>query len=240
MRIKSVIIESVYVFICLILGSIWFLGGLYEIIAPLFKIGSNIKNLHINFLAIILGYFLIKYWFNRNKKKIDKRKNKTSTYVLGMISCNKGKKIGGWLVLVCVGLFVNLGNCLNNIDLYETDIFKIENVNALSTSEYGLEVLSSLRFGYYITSFAVPCFVVLLILFFQYKKTFTKTFIFVYLSIIVFHAIDYLIAISLNTSIFYNWKINNVENNIILSVGSALIWIPYLLKSERVKKTFVK
>jgi hypothetical protein len=240
MKIKDFFIEFIYIFLCLILGSVWGIYGLYSIINQMINSNSDIESLPGSFVSILISFYLFKFWFNRLKKNKESKKNPTKPILLNKHLYNKGKRIGGWLIWVCIGLFLNFSNSINNINLYENDVLNTENITLLMSIEGGSSILSSLKFSYFSTSIIMTAFIFLIILFFQRKRVFVKVFIVIWISIILLHTIDYILTIAMSEGAIREWKMPSAEKNIILSFGSALIWIPYFVKSKRVKETFIK
>lgn len=68
-KLKEIIIEIIYFVLCIFLGSLWLVGGIYGIFSPMYESETYIYNLFISVLAIALGIFLMKFWLKRNKKR---------------------------------------------------------------------------------------------------------------------------------------------------------------------------
>jgi len=68
-KIKEIIIEIIYFVLCMFLGSMWLVGGIYGIFSPMYKSETYIYNLIISVIGIVFGIYLMKFWLKRNKKR---------------------------------------------------------------------------------------------------------------------------------------------------------------------------
>ena len=68
-KIKEIIIEIIYFFLCMFLGSLWLVGGIYGIFNPMYESETYIYNLIISVIGIVFGIYLMKFWLKRNKKR---------------------------------------------------------------------------------------------------------------------------------------------------------------------------
>ncbi len=122
----------------------------------------------------------------------------------------KLKGIGGWLILPIIGLFLSIFFIL--YDLLST--------NSQYQFNAYIGILSSIDVGLLI--FTVTC----LILIFNKKKSAPKFVIAFYITNIILQGtVAFLI---------------NDYSGVTRTVIAGAIWIPYFIKSERVKNTFVK
>jgi len=150
--------------------------------------------------------------------------------------------LGGWLILVAIGLFVSLFRLINTV-YYNVSLFADGTVDSASSvipgigGAMGFEIIgNSILFGF---------IVYLLYLFFKKKVQFPKYFIYLLVVNTIFLFLDYFIMSSLSVYGDAGQK----DMAIILSeqvpamfgtVISAVIWILYMKKSKRVKATFIE
>ncbi|MDP8202317.1 MAG: hypothetical protein P9M11_09310 [Candidatus Tenebribacter burtonii] len=73
-KIKAIVIGIIYFVLCMILGSMWLVGGIYGIFSPMYKSETYIYNLFISALGIALGLYLMNFWIKRNRKRKNKIK----------------------------------------------------------------------------------------------------------------------------------------------------------------------
>lgn len=72
-KIKEIIIEIIYFILCIFVGSLWIVGGIYGIISPIYESETYIYNLFISVIGIALGIYLMKFWIKRNKKRRERK-----------------------------------------------------------------------------------------------------------------------------------------------------------------------
>jgi len=72
-KLKGIAIEIIYFILCMFLGSMWIVGGIYGIFNPMYENETYVYNLFISVLAIALGIFLMKFWIKRNKKRRERK-----------------------------------------------------------------------------------------------------------------------------------------------------------------------
>lgn len=140
--------------------------------------------------------------------------------------------LGGWLVLPAIGLFLTPFVML--FQLFSTGYFdkSIWNGFELGGYEHYNELNVFLGFELFSVIFFIVFSVLLLVLFFRKRTSFPILIIYFY-------------AINLTTMIFSSFVLNKygvpdptAAQDIFKAVLSAAIWIPYFLKSNRVKNTF--
>jgi ABC-type spermidine/putrescine transport system permease subunit I len=158
----------------------------------------------------------------------------------GELVQEKLQGLGGWLMLVGLGLF--LSPMMISATMYETykPIFS-ENVWAILTTP-GNEAYHPFWSTFLVGEITVNlclifAFCWLIILFFSKKKQFPTTFI----VIMIIHPVSILVDSALLTIILPNEPIFDSETTKALtrSSPSAVVWILYMLRSKRVKATFI-
>jgi len=122
----------------------------------------------------------------------------------------KLKGIGGWLILPIIGLFVSIPILLYDI------------ISTLSLYEMD----SLLGFSLFIDGAFIVFIIITLIAMFNKKKYLPKLMISFYLA-------NFILQLVLS-------MITEEYDSFLQSLISAAIWIPYFVKSQRVKNTFVK
>ena len=151
---------------------------------------------------------------------------------------NGGDKIGlggwlsVWLILTCLGLI----RFIHDIDLH---MFSSAESLTKPDSEYYHPLWKPLLiFEYFFQFFNPISFICLILLCASKSRFFPKVVIVIYsanLALVLFDAVSaMLISKAVNLELGFPWK------EIIRSLFGVCVWIPYFLKSERVKATFVK
>lgn len=156
-------------------------------------------------------------------------------------SRNAGPKgLGGWLILVAIGLIVTpikLGLLMINTFV---PLFKDGTMQALTTpgSEH-YHPLWTLIVGYEMVgnSLFALCFIGLTVLFFSRSRRFPRLYIVAVLANLAFLLGDGLIGSQIPALA----SSDNIESvgEIAKSLVACCIWVPYMLVSKRVKNTFV-
>ena len=157
------------------------------------------------------------------------------------VSRNAGPKgLGGWLILVAIGLIVTpikLGLLMINTFV---PLFKDGTMQALTTpgSEH-YHPLWTLIVGYEMVgnSLFALCFIGLTVLFFSRSRRFPRLYIVAVLANLAFLLGDGLIGSQIPALA----SSDNIESvgEIAKSLVACCIWVPYMLVSKRVKNTFV-
>ena len=148
--------------------------------------------------------------------------------------------IGGWLILVAVGLIIS--PILSLIGIISLSDLLFANNAAGTLSQAGTEIdplmqkpMGTIFLGYFILSFIID--IVLLYLFFTKKRAFPKVMIVVLLVSLLYPFAEY--ALYSYFSVMDEEAHTQLGKDIIRALIYCAIWIPYFLKSERVKQTFV-
>jgi len=136
--------------------------------------------------------------------------------------------IGGWLILVAVGLgigpLVSLSGVIRDLLMLYGE--KYQNVLAARPGLAGLILYEAATNSIFLVALATLNY-----LFYQKKKSFPALMITFLASQLAFVLIDHLAARALQPS--------TSLAGVLRSLVGAVIWIPYYLRSERVKATFV-
>ena len=150
------------------------------------------------------------------------------------------KGIGGWLILVAFGIIISpLVIIIQVFPLYR-GLIADGTLKALMTP--GSQVFNPLLFSITVTEMLangalVAAWIFLAVLFFSKKQLFPKLYIGVMLFTLIFLILDALVI----KAAFPDLEVFDPEtvNGIVRGIIAASIWIPYMLKSKRVKLTFV-
>ncbi len=148
-------------------------------------------------------------------------------------------KIGGWLILPIFGLFIFVLKSLWNL-------FNNENSNSYFSQNYWDTFATGvyqawtpmLFFEVAFAIFMITCAIYLLVLCFKYDRRFPVFIIYFYSANILYQIIEIILGILLLELDSEN--IYSKEKLLIQTIVGAAIWIPYFLRSERVKITFIK
>ncbi|MFL0245580.1 DUF2569 domain-containing protein [Candidatus Clostridium stratigraminis] len=154
-------------------------------------------------------------------------------------SNNKYDKIGGWLILVAIGLCIsivlNLPTFIKTINSINSKAWPL--LTTIGTKYYQAGLKEAIYFE--IIGFFIILITNLLciIFFFKKKRLFPKLMISLLTFNLIFQITQHIIVIS-NTSFNANSTLTNLQ--LAKPFITALVWIPYFILSERVKKTFIK
>lgn len=146
-----------------------------------------------------------------------------------------GQPIGGWLILISIGLCITpfrlVYDLFNMPEVYDSMTW----ANLLGLKRYGL-------FGFFLLEHVynmifLPFCVLVLVLFFK-RRTSLPRIITIYLAVgCVVTTADTLVSVQIDPTLAEQ---GNYYKDMIRSILSAAIWIPYFNMSTRVKETFVK
>lgn len=147
------------------------------------------------------------------------------------------KGIGGWLILLLVGMiFAIIYSALFLINLIQTDLNLIQKafityITGAYHPAYGAWLLYEV-----ILNIVVIIFILCLLILMLKKSRFFPIITIVYLiAVILLHVIDYILGFAILYNIGYTPSLTGVIQSLII----AIVTIPYLLFSKRVKATFV-
>lgn len=150
------------------------------------------------------------------------------------------KGLGGWLIIVCLGLIYNLVTSV--MAVYSNgEMFLDGTVENMSQVQGYAAALGFELFSFIILTILISY---LLFLFFKKKKDFPRFFIYYVIFIVVYGIIDLILINSLSFPDSIRQAMQDVISETSVAVGKsfvfALIWGFYMKKSERVKLTFVE
>jgi hypothetical protein len=187
----------------------------------------------LGIVAYLVAYFAhpIEYKGETPKAKAEKPLKTNSKY----------QGLGGWLTLVALGLLVTpvmlafhlLGTYLPI--LTDGTLQTLSDPNSTAYHPLWVPLITFEVVGN-LLMFLGYCY--LLFIFFKRSKTFPKSYIFLSVAALIFIAVDFFAA-DLIPAIASQDDSENMQQLIRAIVGCA-VWVPYMLKSERVKATFVE
>ncbi|MFN8209222.1 MAG: DUF2569 family protein [Bacteroidales bacterium] len=152
----------------------------------------------------------------------------------------KPLEIGGFLIFLAFGLVISPILLIKNFYFPPThfngSIYERMLLNPASNKEFLTGVLLFLELIY--NSALIVFSVIITILFFRRRDIFPKTMIWYQGITLVFFIIDNLMANQISPEVFHGSGGQSNITGIYRSILSAVIWIPYLLTSNRVKQTF--
>ncbi|MGF1794050.1 DUF2569 domain-containing protein [Photobacterium frigidiphilum] len=158
-----------------------------------------------------------------------------------MTEKNKYDGLGGWLILVGIGIIISPLRIVTLIFPIYTDIFSNGVWEVLTTP--GTEVYNSLwapvlMGEVVINGGLVIAWLFMAFLFFSKKKVFPKWYISIMVFTLLFIFLDALAmnAVLPNEPVFDPETIQEFVRQLI----ATIIWVPYMLVSKRVQATFIK
>ncbi len=160
---------------------------------------------------------------------------------------SKYKELGGWLILIILGLLATVG--LEAFNVYDTIGFFVDGtVDFMSdpSSEFYIVGYSSLmKFELILEILFLAAALYLICLFFRKNYKFPKLYIYFLLASVAYVVIEYIITSSLSVSTqeakqIVSETLSEQGTEFVRSAIVALIWISYMKKSKRVKATFIK
>jgi hypothetical protein len=146
-----------------------------------------------------------------------------------------------WLILTCLWFL----RAIFHIDIHLLSNETTQNFTTLGSAEYH-PLCKPLFILEFITQFFLPSYLITLLVFYSLKsRFFPRLAIFFYLINFILILIDHLGFYLINRTILINEAIvlpipPHFYNNLVGSLICVCVWIPYFLKSKRVKATFVK
>jgi hypothetical protein len=188
----------------------------------------------------ILGAFIVK-WLKRGFAYENESENLSDEEV------SKYKGLGGWLILVIIGLFLALIFQVYGV-VFSINLFTGGMVEFLSNPASEIYIpgyAGALKFEIVLEILFVIYAAYLISLFFKKSRKFPKYYVTFLIVSVVYIVLDYLIVSSLNVSSSEMKKVideilSKQATEIGRTVISAIIWGLYITKSKRVRATFVE
>ncbi|SDJ62343.1 DUF2569 domain-containing protein [Paenibacillus naphthalenovorans] len=170
--------------------------------------------------------------FLENKKTRDE----ASASVAGdYIDANYPIGFGGWLYLVALGAIIAFGQSL--FYLLDTLMPLYTSARIQEISEYSPTLAFAVLFETVFNLFNLSILLLAAYQCFRLKKAFSKTMILFYLSALIFGFI-YILIISIVPEIDKR-VIEEQWGQLFKALITCVIWIPYMIKSKRVRNTFI-
>jgi len=184
----------------------------------------------ISLLIISLSiYFAVRIYKNYNVKINEASK--------------KYNQIGGWLVLIAIGLVLTPFRVFYELIINAEEFYGIHTWNYIfqehrSFNEFFLSLLIVFELIY--NSIFIVFTIFLIILFFKRRSIVPRMMIIFYASTFLIITLDTFVAFGLNAELYSEAEKVQAFKDISRSFFSAVIWIPYFLISKRVKATFTE
>ena len=144
--------------------------------------------------------------------------------------------IGGWLILPMLGMFATIGVQFIGLTTVGQTFAGLSGLGGLPSTAVALELWINLALF-----LAAP--IVLLILFFNRKRSFPRYFIMWQIAGAAFLFVDLLAGYALFAQVFEADGTPFFQTagfrNVLGSIIGICIWVPYMLNSVRVRNTFV-
>ena len=167
--------------------------------------------------------------------------NGATNSTLNPLPTNKLQGLDGWLILVGFGLILGLIKVIAFVISTFMPVIEGDFLATLANPN-APEFIPNFALLFYaelmVNTFLILMLIYLLYLFFKKKKSFPKNYIFISLFAIIVIPVDaYLVSV-----VIPNEKIWDAETlkSFIQTLLSGAIWIPYMLKSQRVRNTFIE
>lgn len=157
------------------------------------------------------------------------------------LSPDHPKGLGGWLVLVQIGLYLTLISTVLTIFQFFTSTLGSETWDTLTTPgrvDYHTLWKPTLLFEVIANVVIVLLVAYLLTLLYNKKSVFPHWLIFFYLGNLLVLIVDAVLLSNIPSS--DEWVSGNRVQDIARNLLTCLIWITYVLRSKRVRNTFVE
>jgi len=166
---------------------------------------------------------------------------KVSSKAIEQQAIKQYEGLGGWLILVGIGVVLSPFRMLADVSKTYLPIFKNGTWEALTnpSSEFYNSYFSVVLTGEIIfNSIMILLSFYMIYLFFQKKKLFPKFYIWTLVISFIFIILDALIV----SAVFPDTKVMDIDTakELFRIFIVSIIWIPYMIKSKRVKATFVR
>lgn len=162
-----------------------------------------------------------------------------SYYNLPSYSSNS-KEIGGWLVIVAIGLAVSCIRVFYNIFFSNSYLNEGTWSAVYNNSVMNKPLFILLSFEFIYNSVLLVFLILLQFLFYNKRNIVPRLIIGLYAINMIFLVVDTGIAFTLMPENYTPEMRRKSYNEIIQSIISCGIWIPYFIYSKRVKETFIK
>lgn len=152
----------------------------------------------------------------------------------------KYESIGGWLILVAIGLILSPLMIAGQTFPMYSEIFSNgtwEAISTVSSETYNPALAFLIKLEMLINGVLFLIWIYMWFLFFSKKREFPMWFITISLFTLIFIIVD-AVAISSVMSNEENFDADTAKQ-FFRSLISSMVWIPYMLISKRVKSTFV-
>lgn len=147
--------------------------------------------------------------------------------------------LGGWLILVCIGMFLSTLQLI--VQFFNTYLPIFTNgswryLTDSSSPDYNALIPPAIIIEMLINTGLAITTIVLIVLFFQKSKLFPKLYIGVRIFVPIFLLVD---SIAINAIMKEATLLSGEQvKELFYTIIPAAIWIPYMIKSRRVKATF--
>lgn len=145
--------------------------------------------------------------------------------------------LGGWLILLGLGIVCNPPKLIYLTYTLFNTFFLEDNWSILNSLNSAL-LKPTIIFEFVSNLIMIILTSGVLFLFFKKSKHFPKAWISSFIFLLITHVIDLILCNQIPLMDKYDLK--NLYNNLFRTIVSLAIWFPYLIKSKRVKNTFVK
>jgi len=148
--------------------------------------------------------------------------------------------LGGWLIVVGVGLFaaplrIVVQTLASFLPIFQDNTWEL--ISTPGSSAYQPWLASIIMLELVLNCALILASIALIVLFFSKRRIFPKLFVWVTASSVGFIILDAVIAFLIEPSKAFLNKDSSIE--IARALLPALVWIPYMLVSRRVRATFV-
>ncbi|MDK8180555.1 DUF2569 domain-containing protein [Paenibacillus sp. UMB4589-SE434] len=147
--------------------------------------------------------------------------------------------LGGWLIIVQMGLFATVA--MNLAGIYQSwDFVFAENMWDMITTEswefYHPLLAPTILFEIVLNLVVGGLSIFALVQMYRKKSSFPKLIITLYIMFAIIQIIDY--ALIMQIPLLNEMSDMNSPKDLVRSILNCVVWIPYFLRSERVQNTF--
>lgn len=151
------------------------------------------------------------------------------------------KGLGGWLILLGIGIVFNPPKLIYSTYTIFKRCFSENNwslITSPSSPNYHALLKSAIIFELVANIIMIILSLGVLFLFFKKSKHFPKAWISTFIFLLITHVIDMVLCKQI--PLIGEYELRDLYNTLFRTIGSLAIWFPYLIKSKRVKNTFVE